>query len=273
MCCGSGPALASRDACGHARRRFKRDSRAAPQFAHRHSRETHNEKPRGAGGGYDCDRCPRGWVGLLGRRARVRSCFGGFRARTSDPGDGVGRRSSCSWPAEPCPRYARVLAEIRSIERAKSLTILVRAPGTSELRATDGREISSPRLMAAVRDGQSVVRIPREEAAAFGLPANGSRRSFARRCRRGTDVGHSGGRQRRARARSRDVGTWAARLERLRGGGTGARVWRRRAPRTAKGVDPRTGTGRRRGAAPQRRTTATRHEGRRHGDAGDGRRP
>jgi signal transduction histidine kinase len=64
-----------------------------------------------------------------------------------------------------------VLAEIRSIERAQSLAILVRPPGTTALRATDGREVSSPRLMEALRDGQSVVHIPREEAAAFGLPA------------------------------------------------------------------------------------------------------
>ncbi len=71
----------------------------------------------------------------------------------------------------PTPGTREVLGEIRSIERDKSLTILVRAPGTSELRATDGREMSSPRLMEAVRSGQSVVRIPREEAAAFGLPA------------------------------------------------------------------------------------------------------
>jgi len=66
---------------------------------------------------------------------------------------------------------SEVLQQIRSIERANSLTILVRAPGTSELRTTDGRDMSSPRLMEAVRDGKSVVRIPREEAAAFGLPA------------------------------------------------------------------------------------------------------
>ena len=68
-------------------------------------------------------------------------------------------------------RQDDVLAEIRSIERAKSLAILVRPPGSAVLRATDGSEVSSPRLMEAVRDGQSVVRIPREEAAAFGLPA------------------------------------------------------------------------------------------------------
>jgi len=64
-----------------------------------------------------------------------------------------------------------VLAEIRTIERAKALAILVRPPGAATLRATDGREVSSPRLMEAVRDGDSVVSIPREEAAAFGLPA------------------------------------------------------------------------------------------------------
>jgi signal transduction histidine kinase len=64
-----------------------------------------------------------------------------------------------------------LMSEIRSIERAKSLAILVRAPGAAELRATDGREVVSPRLQDALRDGQSIVRIPREEAAAFGLPA------------------------------------------------------------------------------------------------------
>src|SRR6185436_10141860 len=66
---------------------------------------------------------------------------------------------------------SEVLQQMRSIERANSLTILVRAPGTSELRTTDGRDMSSPRLMEAVREGKSVVRIPREEATAFGLPA------------------------------------------------------------------------------------------------------
>ena len=274
MCCGSGPALASRDARGHARRRFKRDSRAAPQFAHRHSRETHNEKPRGAGGGHDCDRCPRGGAGLLGRRARVRSCFGGFRARTSDAGDGAGRRPSCSGSAEPCPKYPRCSGR-DPLDRAcqvahdpRSRTGNVGA--ACDRRARDlvapshgGRPRRSIRGSYPARGGSSL-RVARED---------GSRRSFARRCRRRTDVGHPGGRQRRARARSRDVGTRAARLERLHGGGTGARVWRRRAPRTAKGVDPRTRARRRRGTAPQRRTTAARHEGRRHGDAGDGRCP
>ena len=72
--------------------------------------------------------------------------------------------------------------------------------------ATDGREVSSPRLMAALRDGQSVVRIPREEAAAFGLPARTALAGLSR-----VDAG--GGRHRDilavatpARARSRDCG-------------------------------------------------------------------
>ena len=104
-------------------------------------------------------------------------------------------------------RQDDVLAEIRSIERAKSLAILVRPPGSTVLRATDGSEVSSPRLMDAVRDGQSVVRIPREEAAAFGLPARTALAGLSRvDAGGGDDLGHPGGRHGRARARSRAVG-------------------------------------------------------------------
>src|SRR5262249_6288343 len=60
---------------------------------------------------------------------------------------------------------------LRSIERAKSLSIFVLAPGDASLRATDGHAIDSPRLMNAIREGSSVVQIPREEAGVFGLPA------------------------------------------------------------------------------------------------------
>jgi len=64
-----------------------------------------------------------------------------------------------------------ILTEMRSVERTRTLAILLHRPGDSTLRATSGRELASPRLVEALADGQSVVRIPRDEAGAFGLPA------------------------------------------------------------------------------------------------------
>jgi two-component system NtrC family sensor kinase len=64
-----------------------------------------------------------------------------------------------------------ILAQMRSVEHARSLAILLHRPGEPTFRATDGRELSSPRLLEALGAGQTVVRIPREEAGAFGLPS------------------------------------------------------------------------------------------------------
>jgi signal transduction histidine kinase len=64
-----------------------------------------------------------------------------------------------------------ILSELRSIERTNALSILLRPPGQPTLHATDGREITSARLLAALHEAKPVVRIPREEAADFGLPA------------------------------------------------------------------------------------------------------
>jgi signal transduction histidine kinase len=64
-----------------------------------------------------------------------------------------------------------VLAEMRSVERTRSLAILLHRPGDPTFRATDGRTLSSPRLVEALAGGQAVVRIPREEAGVFGLPS------------------------------------------------------------------------------------------------------
>jgi len=58
---------------------------------------------------------------------------------------------------------------LRSVERAQALALFLRRPGDAVLRATDGRAVASPRLIEALRQGQSAVRIPRDEAAAFGL--------------------------------------------------------------------------------------------------------
>ena len=68
-------------------------------------------------------------------------------------------------------RQSDVLAEMRSVERTRSLAILLHRPGDSTFHATDGRMLSSPRLVAALASGQAVVRIPREEAGMFGLPS------------------------------------------------------------------------------------------------------
>ena len=64
-----------------------------------------------------------------------------------------------------------VLTEMRSVEHARSLAILLHRPGEATFRATDGRQLSSRRLVEALAAGQAVVRIPREEAGAFGLPS------------------------------------------------------------------------------------------------------
>jgi two-component system, NtrC family, sensor kinase len=66
---------------------------------------------------------------------------------------------------------SEVLTEMRSVEQTSTLAILLHHPGDSTFRATNGRELASPRLVEALAAGQSVVRIPRDEAAAFGLPA------------------------------------------------------------------------------------------------------
>jgi two-component system NtrC family sensor kinase len=63
------------------------------------------------------------------------------------------------------------LTEMRSVERARSLAILLHRPGGATFRATNGRELSSPRLVDALAAGQAIVRIPRDEAGAFGLPS------------------------------------------------------------------------------------------------------
>jgi signal transduction histidine kinase len=72
---------------------------------------------------------------------------------------------------EGAPGNGDMLRELRSIERAGALAILVRAPGDANLRATDGTAVDSSRILDALRGADSVIRIPREEAGRFGLPA------------------------------------------------------------------------------------------------------
>jgi signal transduction histidine kinase len=73
-----------------------------------------------------------------------------------------------------------VLAGLRTVERPHALAVLVRRPGEGALRATDGRRVGSPLLVEALDRGQPAVRVPRSEAAAFGLPARTALAGLAR---------------------------------------------------------------------------------------------
>lgn len=63
-----------------------------------------------------------------------------------------------------------LLAGLRPIERAKTLVIVARRATDTMLRTTAGLALVAPRLTEALDRGESAVRIPREEAAQFGLP-------------------------------------------------------------------------------------------------------
>jgi signal transduction histidine kinase len=64
-----------------------------------------------------------------------------------------------------------VLDDLRSVERGRRLAIFLRRPGEDTLRSPDGGRVTSARLIDAINRGDAELRIPREEAAAFGLPA------------------------------------------------------------------------------------------------------
>jgi signal transduction histidine kinase len=64
-----------------------------------------------------------------------------------------------------------ILDQLRAIEREQALAILVRPPGATSFHGTDGATVVSSRLKDALGSRESVVRIPREEAAQFGLPS------------------------------------------------------------------------------------------------------
>ena len=73
-----------------------------------------------------------------------------------------------------------LLAGLRSVERPHALVILVGRPGARGLQATDGRQLVSDRLADALARQDSVVRIPRNESAALGLPPRTSLAGLAR---------------------------------------------------------------------------------------------
>jgi two-component system NtrC family sensor kinase len=63
-----------------------------------------------------------------------------------------------------------LLSSLRAIERPKALAIVARRTNQTTLRTTAGRQLVAPRVLQALDRGDAVVRIPRDEAAAFGLP-------------------------------------------------------------------------------------------------------
>jgi signal transduction histidine kinase len=69
------------------------------------------------------------------------------------------------------PTDADVLSGLRAVERPRALAVFVHRPEERALRATSGRLVVSDTVVDAIARGASSVRIPREGAAAFGLPA------------------------------------------------------------------------------------------------------
>ena len=203
-----GPALAWLHAAGHAPRLVRRKTCHPSRLGARARRDTRDEKPSGPGDGrmivavvliaglayWDAEReSVAALQDFAQEQATLASALGaGLRIRAIP---------------DALLRQDDVLAEIHSIERAKSLAILVRPPGSAVLRATDGSEVSL--APAHGRRPRRSVRGP-HSAGRGGLVrttrADGPRRPLARRRRRRTFLGHPGGRHGRARARSRAMG-------------------------------------------------------------------
>jgi two-component system NtrC family sensor kinase len=73
-----------------------------------------------------------------------------------------------------------VLSGLRVVERPGSLALFLHRPGEAILRGNAGDRAVSPRLRDAFAQGAPSVRIPRDEAAAFGLPARTALAGMAR---------------------------------------------------------------------------------------------
>ena len=93
-------------------------------------------------------------------------------------------------PSQECAAtdQSGVLAALRAIERPHMLVLLQHQPGESAFRTTEGVPLQSPRLMKAVVDGQTVVRLTRDEAERFGLHRRTALAGIAR-----VDTAASGG--------------------------------------------------------------------------------
>jgi two-component system NtrC family sensor kinase len=75
---------------------------------------------------------------------------------------------------------ADLLARLRTVERPRMLTVLIHRAGEPTLRDPGGATVRSARVIEALGRGSASVRIPREEAAAFGLPARTALAGIAR---------------------------------------------------------------------------------------------
>ena len=83
---------------------------------------------------------------------------------------------------------AAFLAGLRSVERERSLVVLARRAGDARLRTSAGGVVTSALVSAALDGGLPAVRIPRDEAPAFGLPERTALAGLARAGAAGWDV-------------------------------------------------------------------------------------
>jgi len=85
----------------------------------------------------------------------------------------LARALAATWHARVAgpamPTETDLLAALHTVERGRALVLLVRRDGDAGLRTTDGETVTSPRIADALARGLPAVRIPREEAPAFGL--------------------------------------------------------------------------------------------------------
>jgi signal transduction histidine kinase len=65
---------------------------------------------------------------------------------------------------------AQLRTILRRVEQPGSQRVFVHRPGEAGLRSTTGEDVSSSRVVEAIHRREAVVRIPRDEAASFGLP-------------------------------------------------------------------------------------------------------
>ena len=67
------------------------------------------------------------------------------------------------------PSRSELLGGVSRLDRPNSLAVLVRTPA-GDLLASDGREVRSPEISAALAGGRSTLRLAGPQAAALGLP-------------------------------------------------------------------------------------------------------
>jgi two-component system NtrC family sensor kinase len=63
-----------------------------------------------------------------------------------------------------------LLADVRAVERPRSLRLLLARPGQDGLSTTDGKQVRDASVEGGFRNGTGAVRLARDEAPAFGLP-------------------------------------------------------------------------------------------------------